>query len=571
VRRPGLRPKSEWTGRLILAVGLAAAFLLCFIPVLNPDLPWHLAAGKQIVATRAIPRTDFLSWTQAGRPWLDFEWGAQLVFYGLERLGGLRAIWLFKSFAFFGLTLFLLAFLRLWRLPDVWIGLAAPAFMIALFPDSDARPEVFSLLLFMLQFYALEKRRLGQWRAPRPVWLAAHAALYAVWANFHAGFAVGLALCGLYGLGALWRGRDAEAAEPLLFAAAGAAGTCLNPYGPRLYEVFWEHWKHLDALHRIIKEWSAPNFFNPFQRGYWALVVFSYAGLLLAVARGRDLPAEHLAAIVFFGLLSSRAFRTTGFSTLVVFPLSLAAWRRLDSPGWWRRARPWALALASALVVWRTVPALREIGLFRRSGRLDDLGPARACAVLRAEKATLSGLRLYNPYDWGGYLDDVLYPDYRVFIDGRYLFAGLLARIDSIKDDPIRWKRLMDEEDIGVALLINNGHVVRWRNVIFWRAFDALAYPPDEWALIYWDSRALILVRRDKVPAEWLEPREFRLIRPHDLRNLGLLVVSGQVALKDVAAEIARYHREIGDPKQDLILDAWFSEFKRGLGKDGGA
>ena len=52
------------------------------------DLAYHLKVGQLMVAEHAVPRTDVLAWTTAGRPWLDQNWGAQLVLYGIWRLGG---------------------------------------------------------------------------------------------------------------------------------------------------------------------------------------------------------------------------------------------------------------------------------------------------------------------------------------------------------------------------------------------------------------------------------------------------------------------------------------------------
>src|SRR4029450_2782981 len=39
-----------------------------------------------------VLRTDVLSWPTAGQPWLDQNWGAQLLLYGLWRLGGVNLI-----------------------------------------------------------------------------------------------------------------------------------------------------------------------------------------------------------------------------------------------------------------------------------------------------------------------------------------------------------------------------------------------------------------------------------------------------------------------------------------------
>lgn len=414
-------------GRLLLAAGLAAAFFVCLGPIANPDLPWHLAVGRRIAATWAVPRSDFLSWTMAGHPWVDPEWGSQLIFHALDRAGGNGALWAFKCAEFAVLIALLAAMLRLWAMSDAWIGLAAPAFTGALFPFIDARPETWTLLLVLLQFYLLERRRLGALRVRRGALLAGHAVLYAVWANLHPGFPVGLALCACYGAGEAVREKRGVPL-PFLLAAAGLAGTLLNPYGPGLYAVFPAHWKELSSIRRLIIEWAPPNFRNQYENGYWALILFSFGGFLYAEFRGEGLPAEHLASVVVFALFSSRSFRTTPFAMLILFPLALRALQGAAAPPRWGAARPWVLAAAFAAGSWRLGGFIREQRYLRTFDSPERVLPSRACAFLRAEKGVLSGLPMFNSYNLGGYLDQHLFPDYRVFMDGRYLFAGLLAR-----------------------------------------------------------------------------------------------------------------------------------------------
>ncbi len=561
-----IRALRERGGLLVLAAGLAAAFVVCLGPIYNPDLAWHLAVGREIARARSVPRADFLSWTMAGRPWVDSEWAAQLIYHGLDRAGGLAALWAFKCAQFFTLALILVALLRLWKFSLTWIGVAVPVFVAALFPFLDVRPEAFSMLFVVVQFYLLEKRRLGLMRASNASLLVAHGALYALWANFHPGFPVGLALCVCYGLGELSATpRRPRFVLPFGLAAAALAGSCLNPYGPRLYAVFWDHWRDMGSIRRLIIEWSPPNFRNEYQNGYWILILFSFAGFLAATARGVALPAEHVVVIVAFGFFSSRSFRTTVYSILILYPLALYSWRSVPSPRWWPALRPWALGIAIVAGSWKMGQFFREQKYLRTLTSPQMIAPARVCAFLRAEKTALSGLPMFNSYNWGGYLDYALYPDYRVFMDGRYLFADLLKRTSAVEKHPGRWRNFMDEMGVDLALLENNGHVIRSGRDIFWRAFDAYAMPRAEWALVYWDSQGMILVRRAKVPAAWLERHEYRLLRPRDLRHLGLRILSGGVREADVAAEIERYIREIGDPVETYALTRWFQEFRKGL------
>lgn len=555
--------------RLLLACCLLFCAALCLGPYSNPDIPWHLAVGRRIAETGAVPRADFLSWTMAGEPWTDFEWLTQLLFHGLHGTWGPAGLWAFKVAAFLALGAAVAGLFALWGLSAAWTGLSVFAVFAALKPFIQVRPENSSLLLFALQLLLLEAGRLGRLRAPAWAALAGHFAAYALWANLHAGFPTGLLLCACYALGERWDGRRLDARSPAAWGAAAAAGTCLNPYGPAVYGVLFAHWNDLSALRSLINEWTAPRLGNAYLAGYWLLLVFALAGLVAGALQGARVPAAHLLAVVAFGLAGTRSMRTTAYVTLLLFPLGLLAWHRLSSPAWWREARPWVVGTAAALAAWGLTASMHRDG-FLRAVKADsywEVEPLRD--FLRAEKSVLGGLRLYNPWNWGGYFDEQLYPDYRVFMDGRYIFTGLLKETNDAEANPVRWAKMMERHDIELALLMNVGRIVSYRGQSSWRPFEAYAYPQASWALVYWDRRSIVLVRRDKVPAAWLKDREFRLLFPHDLRNLGLRLMTGEVSVEAVRAEMDRYARVIGDPFETRVLENWLDKFKGGLDRAG--
>ena len=79
-----------------LALGFLLAFILFFHPAENPDFFWHFSAGKYIVRNLAFPRSDFLSWSRAGTPWVDFEWLSQVLYYFTYSAGGLWLLYALK-------------------------------------------------------------------------------------------------------------------------------------------------------------------------------------------------------------------------------------------------------------------------------------------------------------------------------------------------------------------------------------------------------------------------------------------------------------------------------------------
>ena len=548
--------------------GLLAALLLSGISIHDPDLSWHLSAARQLLATRSFLRTDFLSWTFAGRPWIDFEWGSELAFYFLHALGGTAALWIFRAAAFFGLTLVFLGLLRLWRIPRTWDALLAPAFAVSLFPIYGMRPEIFSLALFLFQFHILERRRLGRWKMTNARFWLLHGALYALWANLHAGFVAGLLLCVCYGVGELFSRPEEKVPQPFYAATAGLVGTLLTPYGVKLYFVLFEHFRQIGFLRRLIEEWKVPTFALGYLNGYWLMILFSFSSLLWAAFRGGRVIPEHVAVVAVFTLFGARSIRTIPYMILTIFPLGIQAFRSLRPSAFARRCVGIVAAAAIPLAAWHAYSWSAHRRFFGWPEPVAEQGVAKAVDFLVREKATLGGLRLFNPYNWGGYLGYMLTPDYRVFIDGRYLFADLLVEVDAAQNSPDAFRSLINDMGADLAVVVNDGLMMRPKTSeigVGPRPYLAYAWPRVDWALVYWDSDAAVFVRRSRVPKRWLTKNEYRRIRPHDLHQLGLYVVAGFIPMKDVRAEIERYRREIGDPYEVAQLTAWYERFGRGL------
>jgi hypothetical protein len=78
--------------------------------------------------------------------------------------------------------------------------------------------------------------------------------------------------------------------------------------------------------------------------------------------------------------------------------------------------------------------------------------PAGAVDYLRAH---ISEDNLFNDYYWGGYLIYQLYPDRRVFIDGRSdVYAErLMDRYAAVEQLKPNWRQVLDEHNVRLALV----------------------------------------------------------------------------------------------------------------------
>jgi hypothetical protein len=96
----------------------------------------------------------------------------------------------------------------------------------------------------------------------------------------------------------------------------------------------------------------------------------------------------------------------------------------------------------------------------------------------------LSEKRMYNTYNWGGYL---LWRGYKVYIDGRadvYMdaFMDEYVLAYQLRGD---WRRPLNRFDVEY-ILIESG-----------ASFESLLQVSDEWKRVYRDKQAVIFIRAD--------------------------------------------------------------------------
>jgi hypothetical protein len=376
--------------RWLPVVGLWAAFTVIFERRLDPDFGWHVMAGRYILA-HGVPAHDVFSYTAVHFPWVDHEWFSDVLTAGVMWIGGFglvaavfAAVW----------TAALVVGARRVHWPVLAVGFAAVA------ADAVARPNAWSALGLALVMLGAERG--WRWRM---------IGLFALWANLHGGFVVGLVALGFVAV----RRR-----EYWLVLAGSALATLVNPYG---WNVYVEIWRTLadPQLHGRVGEW-APLHIGPLSGFYVILVLFA------VISRGWRRWEHALPAAVFVGamtslrhfpifVVSSLGLLTQGYERLVVLVRAQAGWRRYV-----------LLVMATGLVLAPVVKIARDPG--------NDF-PTAQVAALREQSCAGN---VFNDFDFGGYMIWQL-PGTRVYIDGR-----MPSWADSEGNYFVRWQRVLSDE-----------------------------------------------------------------------------------------------------------------------------
>lgn len=231
---------------MTLVLGIIYA-VCCSRPIWHTDVWGHLSYGRYIWQTGSIPATEPLLPLAKGMPFVDTPWLSQLIGYAAVsnhrlQLAGLQGLY---ALAITGCAS-LLAWRSYRQTLNGWFSLmAVGAFLfVASVPLTVLRPQLAGLVCFIFLLTRLTGRT-----AHRSDWFVIPA-VFALWANLHASFIVGLGLMLMFCVGRavdlvgrtgsiLAALKDSQVRRLFLLVELAAVAVLINPYRLGLYvEVF---------------------------------------------------------------------------------------------------------------------------------------------------------------------------------------------------------------------------------------------------------------------------------------------------------------------------------------------
>lgn len=402
--------------RLWLALAVLLPVLAVLIaPVSTVDLTYHLRAGSEILAARAIPSADTWTYTAAGLPWIDQQWGAQVLLQGAWLVGGWTGLAVLRA-ALVAVTFGGLALVARNRGLDERTAaiLSLAAFVVAT-PALALRPQLFGMALFVVTLYLITGRR----EHSRRLWLIP--LLMVPWANLHGSFFLAPLVLGLAWLEDL-HDRVARPHLPLAVAMVSVVAACITPFGPAIW-LYAFGLSLSPEVTSLVGEWQPTSI-----RTFVGLVFFGSAmGIVALIARGgRRVPWPTLAWLAVFFLIGAYAQRgiawwplaaVAGIAGTIVLPAQQSA--RAPETRTIRRMNAMVVgvlvvAIVALLPVWR--PVDERTGT--PAGYVTHAPPGITAAL---RDLLLPSDRVFNPQIWGSWFEFEL-PNLPVAIDSRIEF-----------------------------------------------------------------------------------------------------------------------------------------------------
>ncbi len=553
---------------LLLAVHL---ILLGFFQITDFDTWYHLKEGELYVTTRSLPAQNPFAFTTAGREWIKTAWVADVLFCLVFRAAGVPGLVLLRLLLLFVLALMLYRILRDCGLHPVAAILLVFGASLALRFRLLLRPEILSFLLLLATMTLLLRLRDI---APRAAYVLLP--LQVAWINVHPSFVFGIGIPGLVWLANLlpagwctpgWGRLRLDRGRLRHLAAAVALlpfASLLNPHGPALF-LYPFRQITMPWMTRFM-DWKGVGYLPESDPLWWEVLIvlvlvflaWAVTALLLWIWE-RRLDLVGWGIVLTMGTYAVFRARTIPYFLLAILPLLGLAFARIAGHleahvgrrPLWPRETAWAAACALILGVSILNQALLARHVPRTLGVRGDLFPEGACAFL--ERHALDG-RIFNAYEFGGYLMWRRWPANQVIIDGRYdevLFdEALLEAHEEAYRSPAALKRLTARYEVDILVL----------SVAPGYRMAHLSRNPA-WARVYWDDVAEVFVRRTARHADLIARHEYRLTGPEsDLRYLAGYRARDPGMWRAALAELRRAVAE--NPKNSLAWLALAQEYR---------
>lgn len=465
----------------------------------DPDLWGHVRFGQAVLAAGHVVRRDPYSYSAPGHLWVNHEWLCEVLMGFMYNAMGSFGLKLMKFACSAAAVVLIADAIAECGASVVSQTVILVATSVAISPHLQVRPQMFTLAAFPAIIAILSR---FTYRGGAPLWMAVP--LIALWSVLHGGFIMGLAALGVFGgmLAAqdLAAGRGiGRGSAVLIIMAAAALATLLMPYGRDTWRAVL-HALENPFTRMVMDDWQwlphdlLQRFFDrPFSLVFPLISIAMFLALVVSVAMApasADLPLLAVAGVMSIAAIAStRNVSTATIAIAVPLAYHLRLW--MDA----RRGRASEIPERSSLANQAAIAAIAMAmliftGLFSRRLAVWKPLPAGAVAFMRANR--LSG-NLLTTFGWGEYAIWHLWPQDKVFIDGRY---DTVFPLEVISD----YLAFHYADDGAPATLRKYPHdfiLLPVKNV---PAYDLVRSLKD-WTLIYHDQTCALFARADSQAA----------------------------------------------------------------------
>ncbi len=436
-RRSHLLTMSQLWAFAAVALPVVAALRATIV---TNDLAYQIRAGNLMLHSHHLLRIDTFTFTAAGRPWVDQQWGSQILFALVYRAGGWAGLAMSRAALVGAMALFTFLACRAAGTSTrvaAWLSLAGFVLWVE---GAALRPQILGMTLFAAAVWLVFERH------RHPGWLWALFPLTALWANLHGSFFLAPLLLGLAWLQDV-TDRAPRAKRTVTVALASAVAATLNPFGLRVWSYAFGISTN-PVITRVISEWQPPTIRDTSGAFFLGSIAAVAAFLLL---RGRRTPWPTLVLIGVFAVIGLEAVRGIFWWGLLVPPVVAGLLPEMPD----REDAPspvnGIIVVGLVAIAVASLPVWRAGTLSAPSPTLVGNAPVGLTEELR--RVLRPGERFFNPVPWASWFELEI-PRNPLFLDPRIeVFPrSVLDKHQDVSFGRQGWQRVLDRWRIRVVV-----------------------------------------------------------------------------------------------------------------------
>ena len=524
---------------LLLLFGVFIILLTTFKITGDDDVFWHLATGRYIVETHHVPSTDIFGYVTQGQKWMPFEWGWDVLTYGLYNIGGYTALSIFRTIIF--LLIFYLFFhiLRKFKVSYTIIFLFLTILAFGIIDRLTPRPHIISMLFFVLLLYIIISYKYFNRTNYKILFFIP--LIFLIWANMHMGIIAGIFLMGIFVFSEIiiylkphnFSSKEIiplskpELIRLVLIFSASIIVMLINPNSFATYIYAYDHTNM--KLLETINEWRSP-FDAMFGKGFVTNIYkfFLFGGVLILYYAYKK--KDVFAALIFIGfaIYSVRAVRfTVDYLIIIIIFLVISVSfiiNNLKNEGikkfFYSSPVPKLILEVILLFFIVNLPNdklyLDHLQYYRVSGFgiNSDFIPTQMFDFMKANNIPGIGEKPLNHFGNGGFLV-WNFPQSKNFIDSRNLNDEIFNEYNTLIAKKPGFENKLKQYDFDYSLYLAPD-LVRAPQEMEQTIISYMSKRPEEWKLVFWDDKSFLFLKNLPKFKEIIDKSEYKYLTPYN-------------------------------------------------------
>lgn len=493
------------------------------------DLGRHLKNGELVIKYSMLPKTNLYSYVVQDFPFINHHWLSGVIFWLLFKLTNFKFLTVFKLIIF--LTTFSLSFWLAVKRSNFWIASFVSLLIMPLLEErTTIRPEMFSYLFVIIYIYFIEKLKAS--KDIKFYWLVF---IQTLWVNLHIYFFIGILII-LLGVIEKFQKRY------LILIAFLLLASLINPFF--IKGTFYPFYIMKNYGYDVVEN-KSPFFLEKLMIKN-SIIAFKLVMVVLIISwliplTTRKISLSDLGLTLFFlsaAIYAIRNLSMFGFVILPIISANIYQIRNLKI----RVAIKSSIAFIIFIIL--AILFLSSIlnGLYYKKILLDkEAGLGLASDVEDSINFYLMNKikgPIFNNYDIGSYLIYYLYPKQQVWVDNRpeAYPVKFFEIYKEMQENEITWKMMLEKYNFNVIYFSHTDATPWAQKFLTKRLHD------PEWALVYVDNYAVIMLRRNKENAPIIN--KFEITKENIKSNSNFKFSS-----KRAQFQIARFYLLYNEPE----------------------